>query len=352
MNGKGDDSSVTGRAALPLTGYGGHALPLVTAFLLGPLLLGQALHVQGTAECPAAADVEARLHDILDFRSAAELKEHALVERNGDSVRVSLTGADGHVIGERTLAVEGSCEDMARAAAVVLATWLGDVHPEFVRPLPPAEPEPPNEADAPAPPAATTPAPRVAQPPVLAPAPELNQSAALGSPSSSNRWAPGAGLGVGIDASGALTPLLSLTGTWAPSGFGWGAAATLILTGVREQALEPGAVRWWRWPLLLGPSLRLTPSGASVELSTGATFAWLHLRGRGFDPNRGADDVSFGSFAAVRLAASSGRWRPFVATTGLFWLRRATAQTNAEAGNETRLPSLDVLLTAGAALDL
>jgi hypothetical protein len=159
-------------------------------------------------------------------------------------------------------------------------------------------------------------------------------------------------LGVGIDASGALTPLFSLTGTWAPSGFGWGAAVTVALTGVREQPLDPGAVRWWRWPLLVGPSLRLTPSGASVELSTGAALAWLHLRGRGFDPDLGADDVSFGSFAAVRLATSSGRWRPFVAATGLFWLRSATAHTNAQVGNETRLPSLDVLLTAGAALDL
>lgn len=316
-------------------------------------MLGQALHVHGTAECPAAADVEARLHDILDFRSAADLKERALVERNGDAVRVSLTGADAHVIGERTLAVQGSCEDMARAAAVVLATWIGDVHPEFVRPLPSAEPEPAPPAEPPAAvppaPAATTP-PFVAKPAVAA-GPELTRPAALETPRSSNRWEPGAGLGVGIDASGALTPLFTLTGIWAPPGFGWGAAVTLILTGVREQALEPGAVRWWRWPLLVGPTLRLAPSGANVELSAGAALAWLHLRGEGFEPNRGADDVSFGSFAALRLAASSGRWRPFVATTGVFWLRSATAQTSAETGNETRLPSLDVLLTAGAAFD-
>jgi len=41
--------------------------------------------------------------------------------------------ADGVVIGERTFEGRASCAELGRMAAIVIASWESDVHPEFAR---------------------------------------------------------------------------------------------------------------------------------------------------------------------------------------------------------------------------
>ena len=118
--------------------------------------------------CPAAEDVQAKVRTILHLAPEQQLTESFLVERHEAGLYVVLKAADASVIGERTLPLEGSCDELAQAAAVVLSAWLTDVHPDFAGalpapvPAPAPEPQPPPEPakpEATPPPAVRKPAP-------------------------------------------------------------------------------------------------------------------------------------------------------------------------------------------------
>ena len=136
------------------------------------MLLGLVL-VAGES-CPAAVDVEPRVRIILHLSAEQELSERIRVERREGELYVGLRSADSMLIGERVLPAEGSCDELAEAAAVVLSAWLTDVHPDFAGALPAAPPEPP-EPEPPAPeraapePKAAIPAPVAHEPPSPAP---------------------------------------------------------------------------------------------------------------------------------------------------------------------------------------
>ncbi|HYJ09583.1 MAG TPA: hypothetical protein VEX18_11255, partial [Polyangiaceae bacterium] len=128
--------------------------------------------------CPAAADVQGRVRSILHLAPEQQLSESFLVERHEGGLYVVLKSADSGVIGERTLPLEGSCDELAQAAAVVLSAWLTHVHPDFAGALPEPEPPPPPEPEAPPPP-----------PPAEPPQTPSNQAAPAG-PSGPVRPAP------------------------------------------------------------------------------------------------------------------------------------------------------------------
>ena len=116
--------------------------------LFWPVVLGQTL-VTSAQNCPAAAAVDARVREMLGLRTTDALEERATVERDGSSLRVTLRSKDERVLGDRLLRADGSCDELAGVVAVVLATWLSDVHPEYVGSLP--EPAPPVSPAVPAP---------------------------------------------------------------------------------------------------------------------------------------------------------------------------------------------------------
>ena len=94
--------------------------------LLVPLWLAfEALAVGET--CPASVDVQTRVRSILHLAPEQTLSESFLVERHESGLYVELRGNDAAVIGQRTLPLAGSCDELAQAAAVVLAacTELG-----------------------------------------------------------------------------------------------------------------------------------------------------------------------------------------------------------------------------------
>src|SRR4051812_33378892 len=112
-------------------------------FLWWPVVFGQNLLAPSPQVCPSPAAVEARVRQILGLRAGVVLGEQATVERLESSLHVSLKSQDGRVLGDRSLPLDGSCSELAGVAAVVLAGWLSDVHPEFVGVLPEAPPPPP-----------------------------------------------------------------------------------------------------------------------------------------------------------------------------------------------------------------
>jgi len=311
--------------------------------LLGPLVIAFQSLVAGET-CPAPIDVEARVRSILHLSAEQELSEGFVVERHEAGLYVELRQADTTLIGQRTLPAEGSCDELAQAAAVVLSAWLSNVHPDFAGALPPApapapvaEPVPEPEPTA-APPPATPP--RV---PVAAPAP-----AAPPPPSPPRHFDLALGAGADLVSSGsfALAGVL-VAGYLPPRGIGLSGFAAV--SWPRQERLGPGTVDWRRWPVGVGPSLRVATSGIAWDVSVGPALGWLHFSGSKFQRSSSQDGFEWGGFLDLRVA-SRGRH------SGVFGLGNVQlfpgnygASANGLGGPWfARVPSFSFVLAAGA----
>jgi hypothetical protein len=111
---------------------------MLTALLLSSIAL------RGQTACPTVQEVSDRLAG-LDTDRAGELRWVQLHEER-DVLRLSLWRPDGSLEAVRELPLSGSCDALARASAVTIATWAAQ--------MPPPRPEvlQRGEAAAPAPP--------------------------------------------------------------------------------------------------------------------------------------------------------------------------------------------------------
>jgi hypothetical protein len=278
-------------------GHGGQyhgSLIRLWALLVPVLFAFQSLVVGET--CPAPVDVEARVLRILHLGPDRELSEGFAVERRESGLYVELRLADSTLIGQRTLPADGTCDELAQAAAVVLSAWLSDVHPDFATELPPAPPPkiPPDSGLPPPLPAAPpSPQPLAASPPPRAPTPRP--------------WE--AGLALGADISGGTFAAAGyLLASYAPAPQGLGLSVFAGASWFREEPLgpDPGSVDWWRWPLGIGPSWRAVSGRVAWDASAGPALGWLHFVGSNFDHTSGQDGLELGGFLSLR-ASSRGR---------------------------------------------
>jgi hypothetical protein len=276
-------------------------------------------------DCPAPHMVDARVREILGATPEAALPERASVLPEGESLRVTLRAADGRVLGDRLLPVEGDCEAQAAAVAVLLATWLSDVHPEFVGNLPEApaaEPASPAESAAPA---AAAPPPAKVEAPAAATAPARSSAVAHAETAptakSEPRWelgvAAGGSLAFKPTASTLLVPVGSLSLRYFPQGPGWGAALSANVSVPRREHLSQGAIRYFRFPLVLGPAFRTCAGATWLDASLGGVVAWLHVAGTNFQGGSTHDVLVFGGAVSGRLALPQGRLAPFLELTGV-----------------------------------
>lgn len=148
-------------------------LPACVALI--SVLAMPAVSVKGNTRCPSAADVGTRVAAMLPLVATArapDVAELDEIDRGGPNLRLTLRRPDGALIGQRLLAREYSCAELAAAAAVIIATWESDVHPEF-KPHLGSEAAPAGEAaghraERPAVPPSTR-APSMPPPPIAAP---------------------------------------------------------------------------------------------------------------------------------------------------------------------------------------
>jgi len=260
-------------------------------FALQPLVQGE--------NCPAPLDVEARVRVILHLGAEQELREGFIVERHEAGLYVELRSADSTLIGERTLPTTGSCDELAQAAAVVLSTWLSDVHPDFAGALPERSPDP--EAPAPVPAPKPEPTARAQPKPAALPAPAR---------STRRRW--DLALGIGGDLTGGrFTVALPATLGYELLDTGFGVQLMTIVTPSRHDPLFPGQVSWRRWPLGVGPTWRSGGPRLAAELSPGVALAWLHVAGQDFDHNGAHDAVVWGGYFNVRVSSRGRHWGVF-----------------------------------------
>jgi hypothetical protein len=305
-----------------------------TSVLLAALLAaGLPVEVQGTSRCPEPAAVAAILPELLP--ATDDLRpDIAWIETAGLDVSITLRGPDGSTRFARTITSHGSCADLASAAAVIIAAWTTEQNRELSLEQPGFYPPPakPAPLPKPAPPAAevTPPAP----PPVSV-------------------WRAlvvevGAGIGAALDGRG-----------WAGSARvdvaarvqRFGLRLAFAGDSARDESIEGGTASWRRLMVGIGPSLALVDRSVQLELYAQLALGITTVRGRGYDPNRSASDVSAGLTGALRLGIGGSRVRPWLEIGGRLWLAPqevAVTKQNQPAAR-VDLPRTDVRVMAGLA---
>lgn len=289
------------------------------------LSIGPVVTVAGDAACPTAKDVSARVGQLLPTVETSSA-DQARVDDGGNVVRLSLRRPDGSLIGTRELSRKSSCADLAAAAAVVLASWESDVHPEFRAWLPP-----PRAVAAPAEVAAAS----------AAPKPHPTRSAfELGAALAGSVAPSGAGAGA---AAGAL-----IVAGAAPAGGRFGVRLALGAGTERELPLGTGRVRWRHLVAALGPDARFTIAATrfAVGLHAEALLALLSASGEGLTNDRSANSFDPGVGAGLRLLYRGRAIAPWLDLSAGGWLRRQQALSSPD-GASLSLPRLEVALALG-----
>jgi hypothetical protein len=279
---------------------------LLTAF--------SALRLEGTPTCPSAEAVSARLEQFAAPTGrppALEDRVARLVEEP-EALRIQLLAEDGSVLAERTLSRAGSCEDMAGAAAVIVASLDAA--------LPTAEPK----------------------------APVLATERPAATPRRSLSWELGAGA-VGSYSS-SLTFGLELQGVLGTPAGRLAGRLGLAFLGSRSLELGPGQVRWQRLWLGLGPRVRALPGAVRLDFHAEGLAALLLVSGQGYSVASGAADFDPGAALGVTLSTSIGGLAPWVGLKGIAWFRPQTVSVRGLT-ETAQLPRFEGLLSLGVSLE-
>jgi hypothetical protein len=265
--------------------------------------------VRGESTCPAPSDVAGKLAPLV--RSSSDSADVADIVRQGSVVTVSLASADGRPIGRQTLE-GGRCDDLAEAAAVILATWENDEARRTGMSLaPPAAPAQPRE------------------------------------PSTRRTWDVAVGVGGALQG-GSLSPTLIASGSISPAGGMWGLRAGGGLEGSGTTDLPHGAVRWNRFVAGGGPKVAWGESIAG-EAHVGAYVGWVRTEGEGFADNRQGTGFEVAFVASARISLGGRGLRPFV-EGAVSYRPSPVAPYELPAGGDGKLPGFGVFVVAGALL--
>lgn len=309
---------------------------------MSPVLLSMALWasapalsvtVEGKTTCPSPAEVTLQLEPLLPRLEPWDTIQHAQLRDDGVVVRLTLVDDTGARLGERRLPTSASCATLAKAVALVIASWKSDVHADFAADLPPVpEPVAPGRAGARA----------------RAGAPDLECLIGAGMGA--------AGPGSGADDArsvGALAPLFLLRTIFTPPGRSLGGALFASFETDRTLNLSPGQVRWGRWAAGAGVDLRAVGRWARLAMRADVALARVALAGVGFTDDFTRTGWTPGGITAVRLVLPAGppglglsAWWELGAG---FWWRAEEARVE-PAGITARLPRLTLMTTLGVAL--
>jgi hypothetical protein len=302
-----------------------------TSILLAALLAaGLPVEVQGTSRCPEPAEVAAILPEMLPATNDLR-PDIAWIETAGLDVSITLRGPDGSTRFSRTISSHGNCADLASAAAVIIAAWTTEQNRELSleQPgvyAPPAKPAPRPK---PAPPAAepTPPAP----PP--APVRVLEVGAGIGAALDGKGWAGSARVDVGARVQR------------------FGLRLAFAGDSARDESIESGTATWRRLMVGIGPSIALLDRWVQLELYAQLALGITTVRGRGYDTNLSATDVSTGMTGALRLGIGSSRVRPWLEIGGRLWFAPQEVAVTRQDQPAARidLPRTDVRVMAGLA---
>ena len=329
---------------------------MVTALLTWLVAVSPLVRFTGDARCPAAAEVDARLRTLLPTASASGEGDVAALEESGSRLRVTVRRPDGTTLGQRELDRAHSCADLAAAAALVIATWESDVHPEFALALPVAEPA--------GPPAASSPGQTPDRPAIepTSPLPEGMATRAV-APSAEPPGATRAAFDLGAALVAAAAPhtldgsfqtdlvaAATIAAGWVPHGRGPGLRLALGTAADRIVPLGPAEAHWRRVTAAFGPQLRLSPPATTplVDLHNELVVTALNVHDKRFATNGDGWSLDLGAGAGARLWMGTGAWRPWVDLSVIVWPTEHVVYA-APSRDAVSLPRIETLLALGLA---
>jgi hypothetical protein len=305
---------------------------LLVAGLTHPLVA-----VDGEGTCPAPDDVQRRLAQLIPEVDESERQDRAYLLRTPDALQVDLRRDDGQRIAERRLPATGSCDDLAAAAAVIIAAWEMRLKPEIAGgvKLPssrrPPEPSAAAQARAPAAPSAQTPT--------------------TGARASFDL---GGGV-VGGVAGGEFAPGAKVVTTFAPAGWRLGFAAALSAQARRiEELANTERARWTRAVVGGGARYRFGAGhGAVVDAHLLGLVGRVAVEGTrsvatGAPPDgsvpRADSSVEVGASVGGRVARPWGAVAPWLGVDVTGWPGRQRVVGTAGDG---QLPRVEAQLSLG-----
>ena len=291
--------------------------------LLSSALLLTASAVEVHSEfCPAARDIENALEAMLPASSDAGPSDVARVFRRHKRIQIELSNREGALIGERSIDDSDRCNELAIQIAVVLASLVSDVHPEFSAP----PPEPKRDASA-----AKTEGNR---PPSTRAISSFDVAAGASmSYASSIAWGGG------------------LAATWIPHSTGIGLRVSAGTESARSVDLgDDKQAIWRRWTVTSEADWRLGHGHTVLDVHAGLAWTLLAANGSGFPQNESQTSLAPGAEAGIRLSWWTTRHlSAWVGLEGTYWLRRQLVSPSQEvAGRE--IPRYSVLASLGLAL--
>lgn len=269
-------------------------------------LLVAAPTIASNSSCPSGPAIEASLAPLLAGQSLRPGK--VVVTTLPDTLALDLQPRGAGRGDHRSVAVDSDCDERARAAAVLIATWW-----------PSQEVEPAQLADAaPAPPARQS---------------RVGLSAGVFASAVSDGIAPGA--------------RAELSMTAAKLGLRLAASATAS----HRASVGPGKVEWRRLGGELGPTFQF----GHERLDVGLVESVLFVAGQSLAVDRGFTAASMGVTAGLRVSFNLGRLLPWFELRGMGWAGTQQVNVVGESGTiaaSHALPAWELQLGAGAALSL
>jgi hypothetical protein len=269
------------------------------------------VRVEGSAFCPSPAQVaEALLRLEAGEPNGVDGADHARIERADGGVEIVLFGAGGERRKARRLVADAPCEELAAAAAVIIAAWERELGPRRLAPASVAvTPSPPLRA-------------RLA----------WDLGGAFTGALSGSSFAPGGSVAANLVARRAHV----------------GGRLAAVGTATRDQQLAPGHASYTRAFFQLGPVARFNPSRLALDLHAELSLALTSLEGVGYATVARAFDFDPGLGGGARLGVRAGPVLPFLEVAVVGWLRRQRFDVTGVA-SAAELPRFDLLLSAGLA---
>jgi hypothetical protein len=102
-------------------------ISLTLALLMTNLAATPTIEIAGEEACPPPLDIAARLAELVAPDSPVLRSLHVHLARKGDRLRIEIDDSHGARLVERSVPLMGSCADVARAVALVVASWAGEI---------------------------------------------------------------------------------------------------------------------------------------------------------------------------------------------------------------------------------
>lgn len=298
----------------------GLALVLAAATAASAAAAATEPEIRGETVCPTPAAVSAVLKPLVP-RSARTpgSPQLVLLAAQGETVVVRLFGDGLQLLDERRLPPSLPCDERARAAAVVIASWL--------TPLPQVTP-PPIDVGAGKPGAAVT------------------HSSPGGASTGRVLFAASAAALASLTIEG-VAPGLFVEGSVRPRGAAWSLSLEGLFEGAHRQAVGGGEATWRRLGIGLSGGRRWARGRRRVEVRVGLLLTRLDIQGSRFSDNRSGVSTDVGGAASTRAGISLGAVQPWVGLWAVGWVGTQRLDVTGVVAS-AEIPRAEALLGLGA----